>query len=134
MTASDGRVANPTRCSRTEAMTTASTAIRSELGEHWPGYLPLGGREDVCLVARLRRLRIRWERRADMHEAFPQTRLLPHHPPTAHGITLTFEDRDAGRPRGCPRPRPCSGVMSDRSLSPAWLASWASREPVQCGR
>ncbi|MEU9517801.1 MULTISPECIES: IS5 family transposase [unclassified Streptomyces] len=38
-----------------------------------------------------RRLRIRWERRADIHEAFPHTRLLPHHPSATQGIALTLE-------------------------------------------
>lgn len=38
-----------------------------------------------------RRLRVRWQRRADIHKAFPHTSLPPHHPSPTQGIALTLE-------------------------------------------
>ncbi|WP_435833416.1 transposase [Streptomyces bungoensis] len=65
---------------------------------YWPGHLPLGGREDVCLVARLPAPAHPLGTQGRHAQSSPQTRLLPHHPPTAQGIALNLEAGLPGAP------------------------------------
>ncbi|GHD33574.1 hypothetical protein GCM10010313_79350 [Streptomyces violarus] len=43
---------------------------RRHPARHWTGYLPVGVERTFAWLHGFRRLRIRWERRADIHEAF----------------------------------------------------------------
>lgn len=108
--ASDARAASLTRCSRTAAMTMTSHVIRSEFvasSRRSPGeehgtvlaWAPTAGwAKDVCLVARPPVPACPLGAQGRHARSLPRTRLLPHHPPAAQDVVLTFDAGLLGAP------------------------------------